>query len=62
MEQLEAEEASKWEQGSRKENAKKLEEKQKRQEKARAKKERDALLTAEEEQLGKGGKGKRKMK
>ncbi|CAI4500914.1 AGA_1a_G0021530.mRNA.1.CDS.1 [Saccharomyces cerevisiae] len=62
MEQLEAEEASKWEQGSRKENAKKLEEEQKRQEKARAKKERDAFLAAEEEQLGKGGKGKRKMK
>ncbi|CAI4062676.1 Lso2p SKDI_07G4220 [Saccharomyces kudriavzevii IFO 1802] len=62
MEQLEAEEASKWEEGSKRENARKLEEEQKKQEKIRAKKERDALLAAEEQQLGKGGKGKRRLK
>ncbi|SCU85944.1 LADA_0D11012g1_1 [Lachancea dasiensis] len=55
---LEAEEASKWDQGSRKDNPKKLLEEQKKQEKLQAKKEREALLAAEESALGKGGKGK----
>lgn len=60
IEALEVLEASKWEQGSRKPSQKQLLEEEKRKEKAKAKQERAALLIAEEEQLGKGGKGKKK--
>ncbi|SCU97205.1 LAMI_0F09230g1_1 [Lachancea mirantina] len=58
-EKVEAAEAAKWDEGSRKPSSKKLVEEQKRLEKLRAKEERDALLAAEEESLGKGGKGKK---
>ncbi|QHS74243.1 Lso1p SPAR_J01950 [Saccharomyces paradoxus] len=56
--QLEVQEAQKWEEGARTPNQKKLIMEQKKTEKLRAKKERDQLLAAEEEVLGKGGKGK----
>ncbi|CAI4043809.1 hypothetical protein SKDZ_10G2110 [Saccharomyces kudriavzevii ZP591] len=56
--QLEAQEAQKWEQGVKTPNQKKLILDEKKAEKLRAKKERDGLLAAEEEVLGKGGKGK----
>lgn len=58
-EKLEAEEAKKWEAGARTGVSKKEIMEQKRQEKLAAKKERDALLAAEEESLGRGGKGRR---
>lgn len=48
LDQLENEEASKWEQGSKKGNKKKEEEQFKKEEAARKKAERDALLAAEE--------------
>lgn len=57
--QSEAQEAQKWEQGARTPNEKKLVLEQKKAEKLRAKKEREDLLAAEEEVLGRGGKGKR---
>ncbi|KOG98599.1 Lso1p DI49_3021 [Saccharomyces eubayanus] len=57
--QLAAQEAQKWEQGARTPNEKKLALEQKKAEKLRAKKEREHLLAAEEEVLGRGGKGKR---
>ncbi|SCU97129.1 LANO_0E15236g1_1 [Lachancea nothofagi CBS 11611] len=57
-EALEAEESSKWDEGSRKANPKKVQEEEKKQEKLRAKQEREELLAAEEEALGRGGKGK----
>ncbi|CAI4934457.1 ATV_HP_G0010510.mRNA.1.CDS.1 [Saccharomyces cerevisiae] len=57
--QLEAQEAQRWEEGARTPNQKKLIMEQKNTEKLRAKKERDQLLAAEEEALGKGGRGKR---
>ncbi|KAL3230667.1 hypothetical protein RNJ44_01116 [Nakaseomyces bracarensis] len=56
---LEAEEAKKWEDGARTGVSKKEIMEQKRQEKLAAKKERDAALAAEEEALGRGGKGRR---
>lgn len=59
-ERLEADEAKKWEQGAREPNQKKLIEEAKKQQKLEAKREREALLAAEEEMLGKGGKGRRK--
>lgn len=59
VEKLEAEEAAKWEEGSRKTNPKKLEEEQKRLEKLEAKKKREAQLAEEEAMLGRGGKGRR---
>ena len=52
-------EAQGWEEGARTPNQKKLIMEQKKTEKLRAKKERDQLLAAEEEALGKGGRGKR---
>ncbi|CCF60128.1 hypothetical protein KAFR_0J00600 [Kazachstania africana CBS 2517] len=58
-EALELEEAKKWEQGTRQPNRKKLEQEEKRNAKVQAKKEREALLAMEEEELGKGGKGRR---
>lgn len=56
----EAAEAVKWEQGAKKLSNKKQLEDQKKEEKLRAKLERDAMLAAEEAELGKGGKGKKK--
>lgn len=61
MEKLEAQEAAKWEEGSRKANSKKITEEQKKQEKLKAKKEREELLAAEEERIAKEAKGKRQM-
>ncbi|AMD22813.1 HHR044Wp [Eremothecium sinecaudum] len=58
-ERMESEEAQKWEEGAKTPNQKKLLEMQKREEKLRAKQERESLLAAEEEALGKGGKGKK---
>lgn len=57
---LEVEEAKKWDQGTRTPNQKKLEASQKKKDKVSAKKERDALLAAEEESIGKGGKGQKR--
>ncbi|CCK68936.1 Lso1p KNAG_0B05020 [Huiozyma naganishii CBS 8797] len=54
----EVEESKKWEEGVRKVNPKKLLEEQKKQDKLRARRERAELLTAEQEALGVGGKGK----
>ncbi|GMM54007.1 Lso1 protein [Maudiozyma humilis] len=57
---LELEEAKKWEQGARSANQKRLVADQKARDKKAAKAERDALLRAEEEAIGKGGKGQKR--
>lgn len=51
QQKLEAEEAAKWETGSRRPNQKKISEEQKRQDKLKAKKERESLLASEEETI-----------
>ncbi|KAG0656336.1 hypothetical protein C6P44_005137 [Monosporozyma unispora] len=53
-EEVEAAEAKKWEQGTRKANPRKLIEEQRKMDKQAAKRERAALLAAEEEELGAG--------
>ncbi|KTA96182.1 Uncharacterized protein AO441_001660 [Nakaseomyces glabratus] len=55
-EHLEAMEAKKWEEGAREGTSKKALLEEKRQQKLAAKKERDALLKAEEKAIGRGGK------
>lgn len=57
---LEVAEAQKWEQGARSANQKRLVADQKARDKKNAKAERDALLRAEEEAIGKGGKGQKR--
>lgn len=59
-ERLEAEEAAKWDTGSRKPNPKKVLEDQKKQERLNAKKEREALLAAEQEDIVNESRSKRR--
>lgn len=59
-EKLEAEEAAKWDTGSRKPNEKKALEEQKKQEKLAAKKEREAILAAEEDDIVNESRSKRR--